>query len=186
MTLVVGIDPSAKKIAIVSTHTTLGTISTHAFPLYEKGTTRQTPAALANALRDMRKFLQWAELIAPQGTRRLAWVENPLVGRGGVGPTVKQAFIGGIIRAVLADGGFEVHDVNVSTWKKEVCGSGAAQKPLVVQTVKQKWPKADALIRGDGDLTDAAAIALYGIEVIERARIAGTPTGLVGGVVLEP
>lgn len=167
--LVVGIDPSAAKIAIVATHPVLNVTRAKSYVLY-KAKERQTPATLGKALDAMDDFLVWADTVAPQG-ERYAWVEDPLVGRGGVSTTMKQSFVGGVIRASLARAGFEVYGVNVSTWKKSVVGNGAAKKPAVRTSVKQKWPKVDGLIGNDGDLADAAAIALYGQSVLATAAL---------------
>jgi Holliday junction resolvasome RuvABC endonuclease subunit len=169
MPLIAGIDPSAKKIAIVATHDVLQVVSAQSYPLYPKGVTRQTPESLGNAVAAVRAFLQWADQVAPGGTGRYAWIESPLVGRGGVSATMKQSFVGGIIRGMLYEAGFDVRDVNVTNWKREVTGNGRAEKPAVKVSVKQQWPKAFSLVERDGDLIDAAAIALYGRSVLGRA-----------------
>lgn len=165
--LVVGIDPSAKKIAIVAACPLLLVSHVEAFVLY-KGTAKQTPESLGRALDAMAQFLVWADQAAPHG-ERYAWVEDPLVGRGGVITTMKQAFVGGIIRATLVNAGFKVYGVNVSTWKKDVCGTGLAKKPDVLRCVKTQWPKVEPLIGTDGDLADAAAICLYGQSVLAKS-----------------
>lgn len=159
--LVVGIDPSARKIAVVATHIVLNVSLAQSFVLY-KTSERQTPATLGKALDAMDEFVEWADRVDPNGTRA-AWVEDPLVGRGGVRTTMVQSYVGGVVRGSLARAGFEVHNVNVSSWKKAVTGSGKSQKPAVRYAVQQKWPKIMGMVGDDGDLVDAAAICLHGI-----------------------
>ena len=167
--LIAGIDPSAKKIAIVATHPTLNVTHVKSYVLY-KASEKQTPESLGRALDAMDEFLAWAETVEPQG-ERYAWVEDPLVGRGGAVTTMKQSFVGGVIRASLARAGFVVYGVNVSTWKKQVVGSGAAKKPAVQAHIKKAWPKVAGLVGSDGDLADAAAIALYGQQTVAKAAL---------------
>jgi Holliday junction resolvasome RuvABC endonuclease subunit len=179
--LIAGIDPSAKKIAIVATHPTLNVSYVQSFMLYKTKET-QTPASLGKALDAMDEFLAWAAGVAPQGEQRFAWVEDPLVGRGGVTTTMKQSYVGGIIRATLHNAGFTVYGVNVSSWKKDVLGNGRAQKPAVSAHLKRAWPKVHGLVGSDGDLADAAAINLYGRSVLAKAALMG-PAGPAGGAV---
>lgn len=168
--LFVGVDPSAKKIAIVAHHPVLYSTAAQAYVLY-KNSEKQTTASLGRAVAAMEKFLEY---IQPwSGGPKYAWVEDPLVGRGGALTTMKQAYVGGIIRGTLANAGFKVYGVNVSTWKKEVCGSGRAQKPDVARAVRMRWPKVVPLLGGDGDLTDAAAINLYAQEVVRKSAAIG-------------
>lgn len=172
MDLIVGIDPSAKKIAWVGHVPTLNVIHTEAAILYKAGQ-RQTMATMGLALDKMDDLIGWATQVCPHGGW-YAWVEDPLIGRGGAVTTMKQAYIGGIIRGKLHNAGFEVSGVNVSTWKKQVCGNGRADKAAVQYTVKMQWPKCSGLIGNDGDLADAAAIALYGQRSLRIAAGTGS------------
>lgn len=176
--LIVGIDPSARKIAIVATQTLLRVSHVKTYVLY-KASERQTSDSMGRAVDAMLEFVEWAEAVEPRG-ERYAWVEDPVVGRS-VTATTKQCFISGIIRGHLARAGFTVYGVNVSSWKKEVLGNGRAQKPAVKAHLKRAWPKIDGLVGNDGDLADAAAINLYGQDVIAKAAI--LDAGLVGSSV---
>lgn len=165
--VIAGVDPSAKKIAIVATVPLLNVSKALTFSLYGKGQTKQTPESIAAALTAMEEFVAWVNQVAPNGERH-AWVESPLVGRGGVLTTMKQAYVGGVIRAVLVRAGFTVHDVNQSTWKARLGAKGIkgdhsrAVKADVKRIVRIVWPKIAGLIGDDSDLADAAAIAIYG------------------------
>lgn len=166
MTLVVGVDPSSKKIAVVWFETVTRTSGAVALPV-SKASQTMNPEACGRAADQMSLFTYTMHEVMPDD--RQAWVETPLVGRsGGVRATIAQAYVGGIIRASLTNSGFVVHDVHVGTWKKEVCGNGNAKKPDVARRVKVAWPKVWQLVKDDGDLTDAAAICLHGRTVLAR------------------
>ena len=168
--LIVGVDPAARTIAIVAKHVETNTIYAQKYVLY-KASAKQTNETLGCAVGEMRQFLQWVDIVAPSG-ERVAWVENPLVGRGGVKTTMKQAYVGGIIRGMLVEAGFTVHDVYSSSWKAflgiknmktvdQRSNTSKAKLPVVI-ALKRRWPKVMSVIGDDGDLTDAAAVLLYG------------------------
>lgn len=104
----------------------------------------------------------------------VVYLEEPLVGRGGVKSTMVQAFTSGAVQAAFAMEGVPVHLVNVGTWKKEVLGNGRADKPAVMELVRHRWPDAAVATGGDQDLADAAAIAMYGCAQLRlQHRLAG-------------
>ena len=87
------------------------------------------------------------------------------MGRGGVKSTMVQAFVSGAVQAVLYDLGIGVHLVPVGTWKKATVGKGNATKAEVKQWVEMKYPT----LKGEGqDILDAAALADYGHQVLDR------------------
>lgn len=160
--LVVGVDPSSKKIALVAYETITRSAYAQSHVLYKSG--KQQPSHLGQAVGVMRSFVQWAESVAPSG-EKVAWVEDPLVGRGGVRTTMVQAFVGGIIRGMLVDAGFTVHNVNVSTWRARLGIKAKGTTAIKADTrryVVTAWPKVEGLIGSDADLADAAAICLFG------------------------
>jgi Holliday junction resolvasome RuvABC endonuclease subunit len=159
--LVAGIDPSARRIAIVATELDLRIETAQAYNLYAKGESKQTMESLGRAVDAVEKFIEWADMVCPHGPR-YAWVEDPLIGRGGSVTTMKQSYVGGIVRGILVRSSFQVYGVNVSTWKARVCGTGSADKARVGHELGVKWPKVSRLVGGDVDLTDAGAICLYG------------------------
>lgn len=167
--LVVGVDPSARKIAIVAHQPVVLSTVVFTSVLY-KTPGKQTPESLAKAVEAMESFLTQVALMG-HGPK-YAWVEDPLIGRGGAVTTMKQSLVQGIVRGMLARAGFTVYGVNVSTWKKDVVGNGRAEKSDVARTVKIKWPKIMPLLGGDGDLVDAAAINIFGQAVLRKASAA--------------
>lgn len=182
MTLVVGVDPSAKKIALVAKETILNVQRAEAHILY-KGSQKQTPDSIHAAMEAMWAFLGGLDSL--RGSERLAWVESPLVGRGGINTTIKQAYVGGVIRACLVEVGFTVYDVHVSTWRAGLGIKGRGTEALKVATsqyVATMDPKMHQAVGGDSDLTDAGAICLYGIEQTRKAAVVRS-TGLAGSSV---
>lgn len=184
MTLVLGIDPSAKKIAVVGIQPETGTYKVEARTLYPKGTTTQTPPSLHNAMVFMRDFLTEVAPMASDG-QRFAYVEKPLVGRGGASATIKQSYVGGIIRACLVEAGFKVYDAHPSTWRAALDikigkGSSTAQAKAAVKA--RLNPKLASLVGTDVDLADAAGIALYGAECVRKGALL-VPAGPTGGSV---
>lgn len=165
MTLIVGVDPSAKKIAIVWHDTLTLTSGAVAYTLYKTGS--QTSESLGKALDCMDEFALLASRLPAD---RQAWVELPVLSSRGAGSTVKQSQVRGIICGTLVNAGFVVYGANVTSWKKEVCGHGSADKAAVARAVRIQWPKIEPVIGGDGDLTDAAGIALYGKAILAKAQ----------------
>lgn len=192
MTLILGIDPSAAKIAAVSYETITMAQGVGSEKLYPKGTTKQTPESLAAALDFMSHLL--ASVAHVTHGDRLAYIEAPLVGRGGTAATIKQARVGGIIQGCLAAAGFKVYEVHPSTWRSALGIRAKGTKALKAATrqyVQAEWPKIIPVVGNDGDLTDAAAICLYGREQDRKAsRIALAAGGAVQGegsdVVVRP
>jgi hypothetical protein len=170
---------------VVARHLTLNVAKVKACTLY--GTReKQTPEALLKALEFMEDYLHEVDLIAGKGAR-YAYIEEPLMGRGGVRTTVKQAYVGGVVRALLVRHGFTVYGVHVSTWKAFHGVSSSqgtvAAKANVARIVKTVWPKVEGLVAGDGDLIDAAAICLYGIEQGRKAGLLVNDAGFAGSTV---
>lgn len=91
-----------------------------------------------------------------------AWIESPVVGRGGVRSTMVQCYTSGAIQGALYHCGIGVDLVNVSSWKKKVVGHGHADKPTVSRFVELRWPALYREAAGSQDVADAACIAHYG------------------------
>lgn len=192
MSLVLGIDPSAKKIAVVGFQPETGTYRVESRNLYPKGATKQTPESLGNAAVFMRDFLAEAQVMASDG-QRFAYVEEPLVGRGGASATIKQAYVGGIIRACLVEAGFKVYSVHPSTWRAGLGITSKGTAAIKTATRQRLDPKLRGLVGNDGDLVDAGAIALYGADQVRKAALLVPPgpdgSGVQGrrpDVVLRP
>lgn len=165
--LVLGIDPSAKRIAASAYETASLSHVVRVGELYVKGEARQTPQSLARAQTFMEQFILDVASLAGS-SQKVAYVETPLVGRGGIRTTIKQAYVGGIIRGCLAQAGFEVFDAHPSTWRKElgIAEKGtAAIKRATRLRVLSDLPRVMPDVEGDSDLIDASAIVLFGLRV---------------------
>ena len=91
-----------------------------------------------------------------------AFIESPIVGKGGVRSTMVQCYTSGAIQGALYDRGIRSQAANVSSWKKHVVGKGNATKPEVGDYLRHGWPAIYREANGNQDLYDAACIALYG------------------------
>lgn len=185
MTLILGCDPSARKVAFVAYETITATFSIHTIRLYAKGETRQSNASLWRCLDSVRDYA--AGLVPAAVGQPFAFVEEPLVGgRGGnASSTIKQSYVGGVVRACLVDAGFTVYDVHPSSWRKALGITGtrtAALKAATNQVVRDRLPKIHHEVASDADLVDAAAIVLYGTEQVRQgAALARSAEGGVQG-----
>jgi hypothetical protein len=169
--LVIGIDPSAKKIAMVARDSTLNVSDVAVMDLYVKGAKKQTPESIHAAMSQMVANL--ARIEHMMTTERYAYVEQPLVGRGGINTTMKQAYVGGVIQACLVEAGFTVVVVHPSTWRSGLGVKGKGTVAVKADTrryVMVTDPKLFAKVKDDSDLTDAGAICLYGTDQAESAR----------------
>lgn len=163
--LVIGIDPSSKHIALVARQPVTKTLAVAKYDLREKKNSPYKPEVAAEAKYAIEAFLDSVSRMAAPRAGKLVFLEDPLVGRGGVRATMVQSFVSGVIQAVFVQAGFDVKLVNVKTWKRVVCGNGNATKEQVARVIGTKWPKAHRSAAGDQDIIDAAAICLYGCAV---------------------
>jgi len=157
-TLVAGCDPSSKKFAVVVDHPD-GRVSTH---VWQSTTKKWEPSSCLSVS-------EWIRCEFGRMEPGTVWIEDPVVGRAGVHATVVQSFMSGAAQASFMSLGWQVRMVNVMVWKRDIIGHGKASKDDVAGAVATHWPDALAPINGDGDLTDAAAICLYGLRVRDVA-----------------
>jgi Holliday junction resolvasome RuvABC endonuclease subunit len=160
--VIVGLDPSSKKLAFVLSD--------------ERG--KALEVALRN-LPDPAKIdikCSWAERFAyevlvpwvKKGHRVILFIEEPLVGRGGARATILQARVSGAVLCGARRAGVrEIHDVNQSRWKKIVLGAGNYPKKDIPRYVKQTWQVVYDLAEADPDLCDAACINAYGVKALK-------------------
>lgn len=111
--------------------------------------------------------------------------EAPVMGVGGPGATIPQAYVTGAIMAAAVQGGAQISLINNQTWKKRVCGNGNINKLMVSEWVEEKWPLlyrkapiittlaqgADLQGRADQDILDAGCLSKYGwkhVGMVER------------------
>lgn len=172
--LVVGIDPSSKHIALVAKHPVTPTGMVWKGDVC-KPRKAYSPDVAAEAMYQMQDVLGQVAAMSTGNIGRVAYVESPLIGRGGAKTTMVQSYVNGVIQACLIQAGFQVYLVNVQVWKSAVCGSGHADKADVQRVVKARWPSIGRACGSDTDKNDAAAICLYGEDV--RRKAAGILAG---------
>lgn len=101
-----------------------------------------------------------------------AYLEAPVMGVGGPGPTISQAQIGGGIMAGSVEYGVPLVLVNNQSWKKRVCGAGNINKEEVTKRMKEIWPELVKASGGDQNTVDAGALNLFGRHALDlRFRI---------------
>lgn len=98
--------------------------------------------------------------------QQTAFVEAPVVARGAVQGTIKQAMVSGAIQSTLLRSGIDTHLVSISAWKKLVVGKGNAPKEDVKAMMLAKYP----FLKGASqDVMDAMGITQYGIVTMKKA-----------------
>lgn len=160
--LILGVDPAATRLAFVAHHE-----SGWQWWKFTLGD-RSSPGACYRAKLATREVLE--DLRGHQDAVSLAFIESPVVGRGGVKSTVVQAFTSGVVQSELVEAGFGVHLVPVQTWKKQVIGKGNATKTEVVEWGESKGFKHLKAAKMDQDVVDATAIATYGVGVESQVQ----------------
>jgi Holliday junction resolvasome RuvABC endonuclease subunit len=105
------------------------------------------------------------------------FIEEPLVGRSTRVSLQVAQVAGALIYALGHRGEREVHLVSVKAWKKSVVGNGNASKAVVSDWLREHHPVYHARCGSNQDLIDAACIAVYGSELIGRAKRLGIIDG---------
>jgi len=118
--------------------------------------TRMSPLVLADA----HDFI----VSTVDGEEGLVFIEEPIVGRGGVRSTMVQAYMSGAVQAAFVQCGCDVYMVNVSKWKREVIGRGNSTKEQVREFMVAAGMPDDL----SQDAYDAGAIAVYGARLVLR------------------
>lgn len=125
-----------------------------------------------------------------EGRSPRLYLEQPVMGVGGPGATIPQAYVDGSIMAAAAQTECYITLINNSTWKKRVLGNGNINKNGIVEKMHEVWPEFMEKVpkapnkqfadqkpgAPDQDVVDAGAINLFGwsnvemIEAINRRR----------------
>jgi hypothetical protein len=167
---VVGVDPSSRSLAVV----VLGPSPTWAI--------RRLPDDEITRVSQANYWFGWYIQQLVKAAPTYVFIEKPVMAIGGPGSTIPQAEIqGALIAASVSVGAQYVEKVNVKQWKKSICGNGNAPKILVMEHVKNSWPKdyAEYEVKAKSmsfsvkqqnlllsDLADARAIAEYGQQFV--------------------
>lgn len=160
--LVIGVDPAASKAAFVALYGN-EFVMRSAQRLGKSG--GQACFKATHAIESFVLALPW------NVDHKFAYIEAPVVGRGGVRTTMVQCFTSGAIQGALHGLGFTTEIANVSSWKKRVVGKGNATKEQVAEHLRLRWPALYSAANGDQDLVDASCIAIFGSE-LAKSRLA--------------
>jgi len=182
-----GIDPNSHKLAIVETRRSAQKKPfLHTFDLGQGAYEDRCNAAF-EAVYIWSQGVEERDGVAPR-----LFLEEPVMGVGGPGATIPQAFVEGAVMAAAAQAGAEIRLVNNSSWKKQVLGNGNINKKEIAGLVKDIWPELydkvpvinDTSVtpewRGkpDQDLIDAGCINLFGWQrVLLMERLANRRKG---------
>lgn len=160
--LIIGVDPASTKMAVVALYGDEFII---------KAVTKLGKSGGNACYNAQRAISSFVEALPWDTESKHAYIESPIVGRGGVRTTMVQCFTSGAIQGTLHGFGFSTEIANVSSWKKRVVGRGNATKDDVREFLRLRWPAIYRGTKGDQDAIDAACIALYG-QAITRSRMA--------------
>ena len=161
--VIVGCDPSSKKL--VFTIQSNGVFE-HFTEVIAKGTEKYAPSHAFKARMATRSVIESLDRMGGH-----LFIENPVVGRGGVYPTMVQSFISGVVQSEFIEAGFAVHLTPIGTWKSRIVGAGNAKKDDVAEWARVNAPS--AWRTGDQDIMDSTAICVYGHHVIELSESIG-------------
>lgn len=172
MTLIYGIDPSSRKLAVV--YGVLGKENESKF--LTKKLPQEKPEACSLAYEWIKGLLE-----STKGDTSVkdiyVFIELPVLGRGGAGSTIPQAQINGALLAGAFSTGANVIPVNNVRAKKEVIGKGNANKDAIKDWLSVAWEGMYKQVANDQDLCDSAMIYTYGKQVVQlRERIVQNKT----------
>lgn len=177
MDIIIAVDPSARKLAAVTTG--VG-------PSYRIDVRTMPDEAVARCVAAYR----WMHrLVREHGGLHdvYVFIEKPVLGRGGARGTLPLAEIhGAMLAAAHRAGAFEVVPVNNQSWKRKVVHNGNADKPAIAKHVRKTWPRLYAEAGGDQDVCDAACMNRFGEYWIAQkrkaARVAARRDKIGGGL----
>lgn len=167
---VIGVDPSSKSMAMAGMDE--GVPWAHKIKR-PRGLSDDWPGTLMWFFEQLTDHSEWPWRYYPGPLA--VFVEQPLLGRGGVRSTIKVSQAAAIpLLAAVACGVDGVYEVNVQSWKKQVVGKGNASKDDVKAWLRVNHPERYAFTGGDQDLIDATCIYLYGESIVGAgSRVSG-------------
>lgn len=167
---VLGIDPSARKLAITLLHGSEETNTDNLKPYCFYAPFSGDKFHISHVTQATNFVHRVVTQLDPDLTyTTYAFIEGAVVGKGGVWSTVSQTYVAGAVADTLLRYNIPVEIVNNSTWKKISVGKGNANKEYIAEYIKNKYPREDFK---NQDMIDATGIALYGWdkEVVHGRR----------------
>lgn len=167
MRAIVGLDPSSKKIAIAVS------IDGKYPKLYVKSLKSKDIAEVCSVA--YRYVWRFVSMLREQDIEVFMYIEEPVVGRGGVYSTLRQTKANGAMLAGAVNAGAHVKGVNNQSWKKVVVGNGNAGKPKIEAYLAKANPELHMETNGDQDLMDALCIMKYGqLHIDDNIPVTGS------------
>lgn len=175
--IVVGIDPSSRKLAAVATQGN-NILKTSTYDLPEKRPYETCSMAfywIHVLVHDLRGIDPWAP--EPRATNRVyVFMEAPVLApKAGAGSLIPQAQVSGVILAACGSQDVPAELVYIQDWKKLIVGNGNASKAEVALWCRKHWRILYRLVNGDQDLIDAGAINRYGARMVARLERMNPP-----------
>ena len=163
---VVGIDPSSRLVACVTTLNTKqqeGVVTeVKAIRMPPKQPQRTCWLAYVGLRRYLKELSERVDQIG-------VFIEAPtLVGRAGAKALIPQAQVNGalLVAASSVSQVVVIENVPITQWKKQIVGNGNANKSQIAAWCKRYWTDAYALADGTQDFYDAAGINRFGDNVM--------------------
>ena len=170
--MIVGCDPSSKKLAfyiLIPGGKKSGQSLPMAFKL-RPDKDRYSPKSAAEAGNACMEVLLELEHFKEAQVHPVLFIEEPVVGRGGIRSSLVQAYINGVVQDWFTRADFEVRLTHQSTWKSGLGIPQRGGKESVREKMDELYPDDVRACGSDGDLLDAAALARYGLEAIRRGE----------------
>lgn len=168
--VIIGIDPSSKKIA--ATITTNGSNP----EVWVRTLPDPAPIDLKCYWAD-RWMLSIVSKHVKKGHEVYVFIEEPVLGRGGARSTIVQSQVrGAMCAAARRANAKEVHGVNNQRWKSQVMGKGPHKKEKSKRHIHKHWPVVYDMSRliNEGrhlqDLCDAACINILGQNIVKMTK----------------
>lgn len=168
--LIVGIDPSSRKLAIITSMVDGSLIKRHVILLpaqKEQVTCTMVYTRLRNLLKDSQK--------AGYDPRVFIEREVYVPGKGGIKAVIPQSQVQGAVLAATGSLDIPIERVSNTSWKKDVTGKGSNSKAQIRSWLSQYWRNAYDVAQGDQDLIDAACINRYGAKTFTTKKMTATP-----------
>lgn len=162
--VIIGIDPSSRKLAAV-----VNVLGDPEFDVHIKHLPAKLPAE--TCLLAYAWVRRLCHRYSSEGYDVRCYLEAPISAgaKGGVKALLPQAQVSGALLAgAMSVRSASIDLVSIQTWKKQVIGKGNATKTDVKQWAAQYWRAIYESNPSDQDVLDAAAINRYGNLVNKR------------------
>lgn len=167
--VIVGIDPDSHRITAIVTAGNVSTVRRKTLPANVPNA-RKLDVAWMWVYRLVRKY-------ESQGQDVHIGIESPFIHPKRPSAAIPLTRLNGAMLAAAQHGGAaSVHEVTISTWKKDVVGNGSASKPQIELWCKVYWQQmydnAMQLTKAEGrqDVCDAAAINRHVLNLVKRMK----------------